>query len=599
MPLQYHSRLENKASTVTAHGIIALPKNIAPIDTHLTVLEQMSKTNRREFLINAAPVAAASLLLPALAAPNSHATFADGTQRDWRYCDKCFNLFYDGYPDKGHCSAGAGHRAQGLNFVLLYGNLTDTKYGQINWRYCDKCHVMFYDGYSGKGRCAAGGAHHAQGYNFRLSHDGAPYADEQTNWRYCSKCFGMFYDGYPGKGSCPAGAGHVAQGYMFNLPHPPDPTINLVLAGLKASEVNFRQDIVTPSGTALRGYVELTMRSDGSYKAQVHMAATGFPNYKFLVHAAFFTSTGLVFALQQSGHVKGTESLASDKERKFDQDIVGSHPFIKDNWESVKAGHLAVSKEYSATGIAGFIQDVAKLALNIGAGAVKGAHGIVVGLGDAMKSAINTVEYSGTLGVIGGVVVFASGGTMALAVATGVDVGLMTKALVKARRLKPEEAGFAAQVFGGTLPPTEKIWLTNLEGLSGRAFTMPGPLPEGNIYLNVGAYCQVHPLTHQDPPYNSPGQLFIHEMTHAWQIFHKTFVAGWVCSGLLIQARNFVDNVYTVGAYDGRPWTKYNLEQQGTVVDQWYARQNVQPKPDPTTDPFFKYIRDNIRTGQS
>jgi hypothetical protein len=27
-------------------------------------------------------------------------------------------MFYDGYPDKGHCAAGGAHLAQGFNFVL-------------------------------------------------------------------------------------------------------------------------------------------------------------------------------------------------------------------------------------------------------------------------------------------------------------------------------------------------------------------------------------------------------------------------------------------------------------------------------------------------
>ena len=80
------------------------------------------------------------------------------------------------------------------------------------WRFCQKCFVMFYSGDKENGSCAAGGAHQAQGYQFFLPFDvrGTPTA--QTNWRYCLKCHAMFFDGYPEKGRCAAGGGHAAQG---------------------------------------------------------------------------------------------------------------------------------------------------------------------------------------------------------------------------------------------------------------------------------------------------------------------------------------------------------------------------------------------------
>ena len=47
-----------------------------------------------------------------------------------------------------------------------------------DWRYCDKCQAMFFDGYPTKGVCA-GGAHNAQGFNFMLPHD-VPGPGHQT-----------------------------------------------------------------------------------------------------------------------------------------------------------------------------------------------------------------------------------------------------------------------------------------------------------------------------------------------------------------------------------------------------------------------------------
>jgi hypothetical protein len=30
-------------------------------------------------------------------------------QRDWRYCVKCFGLWFNGNPTNGHCPAGGAH----------------------------------------------------------------------------------------------------------------------------------------------------------------------------------------------------------------------------------------------------------------------------------------------------------------------------------------------------------------------------------------------------------------------------------------------------------------------------------------------------------
>ena len=88
-------------------------------------------------------------------------------QADWRFCHKCHVMFFDGFPQKGVCSAGGGHEAAGFNFVLPHDTPGP---GQDQWRFCHKCHVMFFDGFPQKGVCSAGGGHEAAGFNFVLSH---------------------------------------------------------------------------------------------------------------------------------------------------------------------------------------------------------------------------------------------------------------------------------------------------------------------------------------------------------------------------------------------------------------------------------------------
>lgn len=38
---------------------------------------------------------------------------ADATQRNWRFCNKCFSLWWNGAPTNGHCPAGGAHDGSG------------------------------------------------------------------------------------------------------------------------------------------------------------------------------------------------------------------------------------------------------------------------------------------------------------------------------------------------------------------------------------------------------------------------------------------------------------------------------------------------------
>jgi hypothetical protein len=148
-------------------------------------------------------------------------------QPQWRFCNQCKILFFDGHADgnKGACpgapSGQRGHRAQGYNFMLAYSYHLAPSYptAQANWRNCWKCQAMFFDGHAdgNKGVCPAGGGHEGHGedprtMNFVLFHNipGTPTA--QDNWRNCWKCQAMFYNGYADKGRCPAGGAHEGHG---------------------------------------------------------------------------------------------------------------------------------------------------------------------------------------------------------------------------------------------------------------------------------------------------------------------------------------------------------------------------------------------------
>jgi hypothetical protein len=79
-------------------------------------------------------------------------------------------MFFAGFPGKGgRCPAGGPHLPISQDYVLPH-DVPGTSKAQTEWRFCQKCFVMFYNGYQEKGRCPTGGAHAAAGYGFVLPH---------------------------------------------------------------------------------------------------------------------------------------------------------------------------------------------------------------------------------------------------------------------------------------------------------------------------------------------------------------------------------------------------------------------------------------------
>ena len=161
-----------------------------------------------------------------------------------------------------------------------------------------------------------------------------------------------------------------------------------------------------------------------------------------------------------------------------------------------------------------------------------------------------------------------------------------------------DEIKLAKEVFADTLL-LEDVRITNLAGLGGRAFTAPGV--DGKTYCNLGLAYD-NPLGPGGSAYPQPGQLLIHELTHAWQIAHTDFLPSLMCSGLVNQA-NFVfgDNVYAYGP-PGPDWGEFNLEQQGAIVDQWFGGNGAnqgQYGPMNHANPYHRYITGNILAGRT
>ena len=216
-------------------------------------------------------------------------------QGDWRFCGKCFAMFFDGDPNrKGACPAdGQNHSANGFTFTLPH-DIPEAGNGQGQWRFCDKCFAMFFDGDPNrKGVCDAGGGHQSQGFLFVLPHDVPGTATAQSAWRFCSKCFVMFFDGSDNKGHCAAGAGHAAQGFMFVLPHLDDEVLT------------FDTGPIT-SNLPLGGSAHLVVNKTGAFTFNTHAHDSGFDNINYTIAAVLMSSQGLALSFAHQGSVEGT-----------------------------------------------------------------------------------------------------------------------------------------------------------------------------------------------------------------------------------------------------------------------------------------------------
>ena len=145
-----------------------------------------------------------------------------GDQDQWRWCNKCQCLAFDGY---SICTSGGAHTHVGsLNYKLT--NNDPNAPGQPNWKWCNRfvflffsfflkviegcnrCYGLAYSG-NGTGVCARGSGGHDFGGsgNYVLS----TATQGQSDWSWCSKCQLLWYGG-AAPGPCPAGSTHSKEG---------------------------------------------------------------------------------------------------------------------------------------------------------------------------------------------------------------------------------------------------------------------------------------------------------------------------------------------------------------------------------------------------
>lgn len=408
-------------------------------------------------------------------------------------------------------------------------------------------------------------------------------------------------------GSAPGSLRGVATGLGC-----PSPISFRDLVTRNARPVKFSQTITTED--PLGGAHFLEIKRDGSYYYSGYMKATDWPSYAVAVVSALGIGisapgggSSLQLGFDAQGRAHGTNEVG---ERQFEWHKYGKSQLIADYWPAFKNGTWQARVTYKANylgaigDVGSFVGAIVAMGVAFGpAGAAIALAGDAAGLVDA-----NDLIVPGLVGVA-----FASGAafliTPGLMIPAFIVGAAVTPALIKQRPLWPAERTFAHEVFGDEFP-YDRILLTNLSGIGNRGFTVPGP---GNVILvNMGKGYD-HPTTW---PFNAagdskraPGHLFIHELTHAWQIANHSFTPLFYCEELVEQVWAFFDRpaVYRYGAA-GKVWHEYRCEQQASIVADWFAGNKLDPsngtRPqmgfapmDETSNPFWPYIRDNIRAG--
>jgi hypothetical protein len=158
-------------------------------------------------------------------------------QPGWRWCSKCYGLFYSGNPSQGSCPVDRGAHDGATSGAYSVDLDAPHEGGQSAWRWCAKCQGLFFGGNPSQGRCAADGAAHDGGGNgdYTLDSEGptAP-TGAQSGWRWCSQCQGLFFAGGSTLGTCPSGGPHVAEGSgAYVVKHQPVAQVQTALAEVK------------------------------------------------------------------------------------------------------------------------------------------------------------------------------------------------------------------------------------------------------------------------------------------------------------------------------------------------------------------------------
>lgn len=194
---------------------------------------------------------------------------------------------------------------------------------------------------------------------------------------------------------------------------------------------------------------------------------------------------------------------------------------------------------------------------------------------------------------LAGVVVDATG--TVIVQGYGITQALVTEGVLpNYREITDSEYKWANEkIFNNTLPPKNQIIISNLLGYAKRPFVWPmGAAGAGKILMNIGTngYNNSQRILLPINEWNIDGQVFIHELTHVWQL-HTMSDINFTITAIKDQCTVEQSQLYLFTC--GKAWNEYKLEQQATAAANCYR--NIEKKsPTNCEEP---YIVNNIRKG--
>jgi hypothetical protein len=358
---------------------------------------------------------------------------------------------------------------------------------------------------------------------------------------------------------------------------------------------------VVPTDTDnLSGQVHTRLWRDGTFLVSGHMHDSGFDPYRFSTSSAVLSEEGYSVVNVGTGHVDGTGSDWSPDRDAYWNDV-GNDEKVAGAYDELAAGAATANCTAKNIGLGGGLDAIVhavfhdfldplvidplrkfnKAAFSIGPAANK-LFGFPVFIGPQ-----SIFTYTHSVGWLTGL------GYVIPLLPWHAELGALDP-FIEHRQLEGWEYDVADQVFQGKLPPRERIWLTDgtgvhkhpfIKGSKGREFVFPlGPGDDDPVLVNLGEAFE-DPTTFANDKNPTPGQLFIHEMTHVWDL-HNTGLdkRKWLLRGTK-------DGNYTVPPAT-TPWADFGLEQKASTVEEWYARHighGLDSNP-ALHDAYFKFI---------
>jgi hypothetical protein len=222
---------------------------------------------------------------------------------------------------------------------------------------------------------------------------------------------------------------------------------------------------------------------------------------------------------------------------------------------------------------------------------VNALAGALLLVGAEVASLVTTGSHVAGARLVGGVLGVTDWGVAFAGVAEG-----LAAFGERRRALTPEEYAWAGRVFAGTLPPRERLVVTDTIGAGERPFTFPRL--DGTITLNLGPEGFADPRRDIFGSGAARGETFVHELAHAWQVAHHSPELVLLAGGVACRLRELVGvdpYVYS----PGRAFGEYTLEQQAQIVSDWFGRHHRRLRSATARrDPRYRYIEGNIRRGR-